>query len=1273
MSSQRIRDIVNRCYGGLITNQRSNLDQENVQSAASTGPLSPQLPVGQSVVPPSGASVIRDIVGRCYSGLIPNQPNTLDQANVAQRIPPPPVTPEPSPNQVIQQLVNRCYPDLDLTPLTEFKPDVVDSGAINVKLNDIIDFINPIIGNPFDFTGDITVQPPNPPKGKTWVTIGKPENDCLEVAQLDARGLLNQIEKGKYQHVKTGVIYYCDDADMPVDLKWERCVREAQECMMRPYMGGQWTPPKADCESYTMTGWSSNKGKVCIKNCFPERLPVYEHRLDTGAINVRMNHRNQNGMWAGTVQTTDQYGQWTNRKVFNEGGAQIFSNGTTQSFTTSNSGITVNVSVTPINDGNDWDSEWWISSWTGTAPIGTTWTYNFNVGNDTAFLDFEVIGQKEGDHLYTNESTSPSGYSLTQSEPVFHTLKEPIQGKTVPIYSFYSSSNTDSLLTTNPGAPDGPGSGERQYLNDNGYVFQMVIGHAFLRSDMSLGFKRKTNDKVQALVRQFKSTEFDHMASIDAEIPEQPPQRHEKRNSYRIPKNPRQNLRIIIDCEHGYAAYNNSLGFYLANSNGPVRGYVVVPESKSGKNQESITVSVQYLEQYAGGTMGFFLIPNGAGVQSLSRGQQIDFETLNSPHPDGFRGIGISSSQNNYILFSDNRWNPYDTDQTKWIGSGHQLWEDLIRGDDDYNDLKFYHKVEWWAGEPTFDGILGYVFENAAPPRVEKTVNDERPCDSRASSKGFQDVVVQRNDCGSMVVTVDGNGNDYECGTCTGSYTNVLNQSQTIDILNTAKLAFVSGGGITGGVLGECTKFKIRVKVNSVTIYEEDWVAQYWPPIGEVVVPEFDVNVGDTLTFEVPELIAGAPNGTIGPHISLFNSTESSYDGQFTIQLTTVNIDDTLSETSGAPALNRLNATTVIQGRIKGMAMQYAPTNAGLNEWMAGSYKTDSYYIEDLNGYTATQVWSNNSAVPMPSVLAQSVSNHPGSINNSDTRGTNVDMIWMPNNFDGYIDTGMLPQGGTGYKTEGLDNVITNLCGNYNHLLEEHLVTTLNFHPSYAYDQIAKATQDILGEKKPFTAARGAWPWHMVNAGLEKEGGQFRAVDVNYKNIIAQHWHNNPWQSPITFVHDYILTGGVPEDPNMTAIPAKVRVSFTFYSLMATSADRGVSSNSYYWQCLIRVMDVIDRGNGYQNGMEFDLFWPPVRSTAGEKTNRTPYFPDYRSGFQHPESNLLAYYEEKKNVDRYSKEAIYQESHLVDSPIWYYTTDRKEYRVRFKLIINDVE
>ena len=79
MSSQRIRDIVNRCYGGLIVNQRSNLDQDSVRSASSTGPLSSQTPGGQSVVPPSGAVVIRELVGRCYSDTaIPNQPNVLD-------------------------------------------------------------------------------------------------------------------------------------------------------------------------------------------------------------------------------------------------------------------------------------------------------------------------------------------------------------------------------------------------------------------------------------------------------------------------------------------------------------------------------------------------------------------------------------------------------------------------------------------------------------------------------------------------------------------------------------------------------------------------------------------------------------------------------------------------------------------------------------------------------------------------------------------------------------------------------------------------------------------------------------------------------------------------------------------------------------------------------------------------------------------------------------------------------------------------------------------
>ena len=96
----------------------------------------------------------------------------------------------------------------------------------------------------------------------------------------------------------------------------------------------------------------------------------------------------------------------------------------------------------------------------------------FNVGNNTAYLDFEVIGQKEGDHLYTNESESPSGYSLTQSAPVFHVLKERYK---VRLSQFIVSILLVIQIVSNnkPSAPDGPGNGERQYLNDNGYVFQM--------------------------------------------------------------------------------------------------------------------------------------------------------------------------------------------------------------------------------------------------------------------------------------------------------------------------------------------------------------------------------------------------------------------------------------------------------------------------------------------------------------------------------------------------------------------------------------------------------------------------------------------------------------------------------------------------------------------------------------------------------------------------------------------------------------------------------
>ena len=67
--------------------------------------------------------------------------------------------------------------------------------------------------------------------------------------------------------------------------------------------------------------------------------------------------------------------------------------------------------------------------------------------------------------------------------------------------------------------PDSSGNGEREYINQHGYLFQYVLGHAFIKQDGAIGYKRKKDDPTQALVRLFDAPPWDHQATIDAEIP----------------------------------------------------------------------------------------------------------------------------------------------------------------------------------------------------------------------------------------------------------------------------------------------------------------------------------------------------------------------------------------------------------------------------------------------------------------------------------------------------------------------------------------------------------------------------------------------------------------------------------------------------------------------------------------------------------------------------------------------------------------------------------
>ena len=131
------------------------------------------------------------------------------------------------------------------------------------------------------------------------------------------------------------------------------------------------------------------------------------------------------------------------------------------------------------------------------------------------------------------------------------------------------------------------------------------------------------------------------------------------------------------------------------------------------------------LNDYAGGTMGFFLIPNGGNLNSLVMNGIISFEALNTGgNGPGFRGVGVSSAQQNYIFLSDKQWNPQNQkDYTKWQGANTQLWEDLLDGDDDYNDVRLWHKVGWDFDGYMYEGIQCYVYSGAAPEKVMRKVD----------------------------------------------------------------------------------------------------------------------------------------------------------------------------------------------------------------------------------------------------------------------------------------------------------------------------------------------------------------------------------------------------------------------------------------------------------------------------------------------------------------------------------------------------------------------
>lgn len=1242
--SEHIRNLVARCYNvtGPIGLEPNALDGQNPASefspasASSSGPVQAQTP----------AEVIQSLVGRCYGPTAPAlSPNPLDSINIPERPQAPSFDPAPTPNEVIQGLVGRCYPELPPQQPPRPPDDIPDLPTI-VTIDPVICFIQDQLG--IELPGlkcgnDIVIKWPTPdePDGP-W--LGGGDDDCERVVKLRVRGKVEDIGGGFWRVIGSDPeeILYCPTKGGGGQ-EWEKCVRKTLECTFKPYLGGGWSPAKADCEGLHPRGWSANKTEVCIKNCYPERLPVYEsesgneynyhneisgpsgYSLTSGdpawyvlkdripgsaggvGVNVELVTNRAEGFSNEEnnppIKTTNKQGQGNGNWVYNEGGAKFWPKkntglgngqsvrGDIAEHTIRYGGAEINFEVRPVykiegGDVKDIDSEWRITSWTGKLPES---------GAEIPFTFMPKQNGKDGQKQFTLIASILGPDSRDISTPLFK----------------YKGSPLDYFLTTNPGEPDTQGPGERSSMNAAGMVFHSVLGYVFGKKSDGIGYIGD-KEKMWALHRFYNPTTKDHRYTIDPQNNNTPQRISRSRFGYRIPQKVTNALEVRMDVEKGKAGYDNAFGFYLATDDGPQWGKIVVPSAKNaeeggGNETSTVTLTQSELEAYAGGTMGFFLLSDGADQNSLSVNQTINFSSHSNGHGPGFRGSGISTKENNYVLFSDKKWNPEDEkDYTKWKGPNKQMWEDLIDGDDDYDDLILWHTVEFttYPGY-VYEGIQCYVFANDRPEPVMLKIDLSNPCDPQSFKKSFKDVVLQRQECGNdSPVTFGEWDENHECGKCEGDYTISQGRDQTITSITGGNFKLKSFGGITGGSTGDCIRFKMRMKKNGSQIFNDRYDAGSWPSIGQDLYDgTISLAPGDKLNFKLISIITGPPTGTITPYCALWNVDTGKFEMQWGLQLTTASGDNPLSPQMMA---NTQLLSITSAGAITGFDMQFYPSygsqvNAKADgKVRAGSLAGDGAWHETVKEnkkssgpkQASTKVFENSGIVSMHG-LQQS---NPAILGGADR---NVYNPLVPNISGGYIDTGYPEEAASTYeKGEYAGYRVQVLGGDYGDFVRRHLITR--------FDEVAGTipNRSSFLTQSPVAFARREKPWYVV---------------ANCQNAAATLFDGGTdFYNSNTFMQDYYLDGNEFENDAVENVSiasqlyAKVRIGFTFYSSKAIPNERGKAeggaSNPERWMCAISLVQVLQAGIGYSEGQEYDLQWPPKRYNQGSSGALSAYF-----------------------------------------------------------------
>ena len=521
-----VRAIVDNCYGPNTPSLKPD-----------PGPYiqKPKPTIDLPDLPPNGSDVIRQLVGNCY-GPVPD-PLTPDPGPYypTPRNPDPEPTPDPPPGLIIREIVDRCYPEILPPPA----PDPEDPPTIKPQIL----FPDP---PPWKWLCELFPDLPicdghfGPIVGPDPVLPGPllptgPDCNDVEIGLINKTVVRHNYpkQKDKYKFIsgpRKGEILTCDRGEPPdgPEPPIEPCVKEYLECLFKPYATGTYRSPPASCDTFYFRGQNATTKKICIANCHPERIPIYEYIIEGDSKNVMLSPLADDlGTGSGSfvkhnlrVVTTDVAGNYNGKKVFCVAGSKYFSNTNTITQTASLGGASVTFKIEPVPDGgSDKDSRWWIESFSGNLPsVGTTADYTFNAGLRDTTVKLEVIAGSgtAADHRYgLTPQPDKSGYQTTNNgEPVFYLLKDRVRGS-VPVYRYYSDALKDTFLTINPGQPDSKGAGERANINAGGYQEGMVLGFAFANKDKSSGYLLE-DEEIQELHRYFNGNHAELDVTFDS-------------------------------------------------------------------------------------------------------------------------------------------------------------------------------------------------------------------------------------------------------------------------------------------------------------------------------------------------------------------------------------------------------------------------------------------------------------------------------------------------------------------------------------------------------------------------------------------------------------------------------------------------------------------------------------------------------------------------------------------------------------------------------------